>query len=129
MIVLDLCQLYYQTLLIIYLKLTKKNAKHAWMEKILNQNVISLDIKIVIYVSNIKNVKEYGWYLYYHALLIGYLKLTKKYAKHAWKEKNIKSEYDFVGIKDKQLSYKCKKCNKKWLKPVKELIEKFPSIY
>ena len=62
-------------------------------------------------------------------MLIAYLKLTKKNAKHAWKEKNIKSECDFIGIKDKQLSYKRKKCNKKWLKPVKELIEKFPSIY
>ena len=34
-----------------------------------------------------------------------------------------------MGIKDNQLSYKCKKCNKKWLKPVNELIKKFASIY
>ena len=45
------------------------------------------------------------------------------------KRKNIKSERDFIGIKDNQLSYKCKKCNKKWLKPVNELIKKFASIY
>ena len=43
--------------------------------------------------------------------------------------KNIKSECDFMRIKDNQLSYKCKKCNKKWLKPVNELIKKFSSIY
>ena len=34
-----------------------------------------------------------------------------------------------MGIKDNQLSYKCKKCNKNWLKPVNELIKKFSSIY
>ena len=45
------------------------------------------------------------------------------------KTKNINSECDFIGIKDKQLSYKCKKCNKKWLKAVKDLIKKFRSIY
>ena len=32
-------------------------------------------------------------------------------------------------IEDNQLSYKCKKCNKKWLKPVNELIKKFLSMY
>ena len=32
--------LHYQVLLIAYQKLTKKNAKHVWKEKILNQSVI-----------------------------------------------------------------------------------------
>ena len=32
-------------------------------------------------------------------------------------------------VKDNQLSYKCKKCNKKCLKPVNDLIKKFSSIY
>ena len=41
----------------------------------------------------------------------------------------MKSECDFIGNKDKQLIYKCKKCNKKWSKPVKQIIKKFPSIY
>ena len=43
--------------------------------------------------------------------------------------KNIKSECDFIGIKDNQLGYEYKKCNKKWLKLVNELIKKFSSIY
>ena len=34
-----------------------------------------------------------------------------------------------MGIKDNQLSYKCKKCNEKCLKPVSKLIKKFSSIY
>ena len=34
-----------------------------------------------------------------------------------------------MGIKDNQLSYKCKKRNKKWLKPVNDLIKKFSSVY
>ena len=43
--------------------------------------------------------------------------------------KNIKSECDFIGIKHKKVSCKCKKCNKKWLKLVNELIKKFSNIY
>ena len=62
-------------------------------------------------------------------MLIAYRKLTNKNVKHAWKEKNIKSERDFIGIQDNKLSYKCKKRNKKWLKPVDELIKKFSGIY
>ena len=65
LIVLDLCQLHYQILLITYLKLTKMNVKHAWKEKILNQNVSLLGMKIIIHISNIKNVKKYGCNLHY----------------------------------------------------------------
>ena len=55
--------------------------------------------------------------------------INKKECKACMERKNIKSECDFMGIKDNQLSYKCKKCNKKWLKPVNKLIKKFSSIY
>ena len=34
-----------------------------------------------------------------------------------------------MGIKDNQLSYKCEKCNKKWLKPVNESFIPDVSIY
>ena len=40
--------------------LTIKNAKHSWKEKMLNQNVILLGLKIINYVTNVKNVKKYG---------------------------------------------------------------------
>ena len=55
--------------------------------------------------------------------------IKKKECKTCMERKNIKSECDLIGIKDNQLSYKCKKCNEKWLKPVNELIKKFSSIY
>ena len=38
--------------------------------------------------------------------------INKKEYKACMKRKNIKSECDIMGIKDNQLSYKCKKCNK-----------------
>ena len=55
--------------------------------------------------------------------------INKRECKACMERKNIKSECDFMEIKDNQLSYKRKKCNKKWLKPVNELIKKFSSIY
>ena len=46
---------------------------------------------------------------------------NKKECKTSMKRKNIRSECDFIGIKDKKLRYKCKICNEKWSKPVNEL--------
>ena len=43
----DSCQVNYQTLLITCLKLIIKISKHAWREKISNQNVNLLDLKII----------------------------------------------------------------------------------
>ena len=57
LITLDLCQPHYEVLLITYLKFIKKNAKHARKEKIFNQNVILLSLKMINYVTNVKNVK------------------------------------------------------------------------
>ena len=54
MIALDLCQPHYQVLLITYLKFTVKNVKM----KTVNQNVILLDLKLIDYVTNVKNVKK-----------------------------------------------------------------------
>ena len=39
--------------------------------------------------------------------------INKKECKTCMERKNIESECDFIGIKNNQLSYKCKKCNKK----------------
>ena len=55
--------------------------------------------------------------------------INKKECKASIEKKHIKSEYNFMRIKDNKLSYKCKKRNKKWLKPVSELIRNFSSIY
>ena len=46
-ILVDSCEVNYQTLLITCLKLIMKIAKHAWREKISNQNVNLLDLKII----------------------------------------------------------------------------------
>ena len=64
---------------------------------------------------------------HYQILLIIYLKFTKKSAKDVKKEKN-KSACDFIGLKNNNLYYKCKECKEGQLKPIKELIKKFPSI-
>ena len=39
---------------------TNKGECKACMEKLINQNVMLLNMKVVIYVSDVKNVIEYG---------------------------------------------------------------------
>ena len=41
----------------------------------------------------------------------------------------INSECCFAGSKNNRLIYKCKECKEKWKRPLKKLIESFPSIY
>ena len=65
----------------------------------------------------------------YQILLITYLKLIIKIAKHAWKEKNFKSECEFIGLKNNRLNYKCKECSRTSNKAVNDLIEKFPRMH
>ena len=48
----DLCKVNYQTLLIIYLKLTKKNIRNV------KENVNLLDLKMIDYIIDAKNVKN-----------------------------------------------------------------------
>ena len=62
-------------------------------------------------------------------MLITYLKLTIRVARHAWREKNMKSGCDFIGLKDNRLNYRCKECKGKSTKSIKGLIETFRSIY
>ena len=65
----------------------------------------------------------------YLTLLITYLKLIFRTAKHAWKEKNIKSEYEFIGFKNNRLNYRYTEYKGTSTKPLNELIEKFPRMY
>ena len=41
----------------------------------------------------------------------------------------INSECCFVGIKNKRLIYKCRKCKEEWKRPINELIENFPRVH
>ena len=43
--------------------------------------------------------------------------------------KRIRSECEFIGLKDNRLKYKCKECNDTSTKSVEDLIEKFPITY
>ena len=43
--------------------------------------------------------------------------------------KNIKSECEFIGLKNNSLNYRCKECNGTSTKSINELIEKFPRMY
>ena len=51
---------HYQILFIIYLNFTKKNAKNPWKEKISNQNVILVVLKIINYIINVKNAEKFA---------------------------------------------------------------------
>ena len=44
-------------------------------------------------------------------------------------EKKIRSECEFIGLKDNRLNYKCKECNETSGKSINNLIEKFPKTY
>ena len=42
--------------------------------------------------------------------------------------KKIKSECEFIGLKNNRLNYRCKECNGTSAKLVDDLIEKFPRM-
>ena len=64
----------------------------------------------------------------YKTLLIACLKLIIKLQKMHGKKK-IRSECEFIGLKNNRLNYKCKECNETSAKLVNVLIEKFPRTY
>ena len=64
----------------------------------------------------------------YQTLPITYQKLIIKNAKNAWKNK-VRSECEFIGLRDNRLKYKRKKCNDISAKSVDDLEEKFPRTY
>ena len=43
--------------------------------------------------------------------------------------KNIKSECEFIGLKNNRLNYRCKECNGTSNKSINDLIEKFPRMH
>ena len=44
-------------------------------------------------------------------------------------KKNIKSECEFIGLKNNRLNYRYKKCDRESVKSVNDLIGKFPGMH
>ena len=55
--------------------------------------------------------------------------IYKKECKGCKEKIKIKSICNFIRLKNNKLNYKCKECKKRWLKPVNELIKKFPNMH
>ena len=55
--------------------------------------------------------------------------INKKDCKTCTERKNIKSECEFIRLKNNRLNYRCKECNGTSAKSVNDLIEKFPRMY
>ena len=55
--------------------------------------------------------------------------INNKDCKKCMERKNIRSECEFIGLKNNRLNYKCKECNETSAKSVNDLIEKFPTTY
>ena len=73
---------------------------------------------------------------HYQVFLITYLKFANNLSEICQKEckvckerRKIKSVCNFVGLKNNKLNYKCKECKRRLLKPINELIKKFPNAY
>ena len=56
-------------------------------------------------------------------------KINNKDCKKCTERKNIRSECEFIGLKNNILNYKWKECNETSAKSVNDLIEKFPTTY
>ena len=54
-----------------------------------------------------------------------YTKECKEYEQ----KRKIKSVCNFIRLRNNRLSYECKECKNRWLKPVKGLIKKFTNIH
>ena len=55
--------------------------------------------------------------------------INNKDCKKCIERKNIKSECEFIGLKNNRLNYRCKECNVTSNKSANDLIEKFPNAY
>ena len=65
----------------------------------------------------------------YKTLPINLSEPNNKDFKNCMERKKIRSDCEFIGIKDKRLNNKCKECNETSAKSVNDLIEKFPRTY
>ena len=67
--------------------------------------MILLDLEIIIYVTNVKNVKKKEWLKASLSSLANSLsEINKKECKACIERKNIKSECEFIGLKNNKLS-------------------------
>ena len=57
------------------------------------------------------------------------MELAIKNANHAWKEKKIKPECDFIVFRNNRSNYKCKECGKRFTKVISEAVRNFPITY
>ena len=55
--------------------------------------------------------------------------INNKDCKTCMERKNIKSECEFLGIKNNRLNYRCKECHGTSNKSINDLIERFPRMY
>ena len=55
--------------------------------------------------------------------------IYKEECKVCQERRKIKSVCNFIGLKNNKLNYECKECKKRSLKPINELIKKFPNVY
>ena len=55
--------------------------------------------------------------------------INNKDCKTCIERKNIKSECEFIGLKNNRLNYRCKECNGISTKSINDLIEKFPMMH
>ena len=55
--------------------------------------------------------------------------INNKGCKICMERKNIKSECEFIELKNNRLNYKCKECSGTSNKSINDLIEKFPRMY
>ena len=55
--------------------------------------------------------------------------IDNKDCKTCAKRKYVKSECEFIGLKNNRLNYRCKECNGTSTKSVNDLVEKFPRTY
>ena len=55
-------------------------------------------------------------------------KINNKDCKTSIERKDIKSECEFIGLKNNRLNYRCKQCNRT-SKSINDLIQKFPNTY